>query len=126
MVVEPQRSKMRRHTSSPTDVTAPLLHDDKATPTEPPSNRLDPAPPAICYLAAVAYVYLCDQGIEHCRRLQKTGRTDVGELMIEWCILLVVYSIETLKNLEMLKLFGLNFYSLSQIKKQRIQYKELF
>ena len=87
---------MRRHTSSPTDVTAPLLHDDKATPAEPPSNRLEPAPPAICYLAAVAYVYLCDQGIEHCRRLQKTGNTDVGELTIEWCILLVVYSIETL------------------------------
>ena len=87
---------MRRHTSSPTDVTAPLLHDDKAKPAEPPSSRLEPAPPAVCYLVAVAYVYLCDQGVEHCRRLQKTGRTDVGELMIEWCILLVVYSIETL------------------------------
>ena len=69
---------MRRHTSSPTDVTAPLLHDDEAKPKEPPSNRLEPAPPAVCYLVAVAYVYLCDQGVEHCRRLQKTGRTDVG------------------------------------------------
>ena len=94
-VVEPQRSKMRRHTSSPTDVTAPLLQDEKPA-AEPPSNKLEPAPPAVCYLVAVAYVYLCDQGIEHCRRLQKTGNTDVGELTIEWCILLVVYSIETL------------------------------
>ena len=70
--------------------------NDEAKPAEPPSNRLEPAPPAVCYLIAVAYVYLCDQGVEHCRRLQKTGRTDVPELMIEWCILLVVYSIETL------------------------------
>ena len=96
LVVEPQRSKMRRHTSSPTDVTQPLLQDDEAKPKEAPSKHLAPAPPAVCYLIAVAYIYLCDQGIEHCRRLQKTGRTDVGELMIEWCILLVVYSIETL------------------------------
>ena len=64
---------MRRHTSSPTDVTAPLLHDDEAKPAEIPKDRLEPAPPAICYLVAVAYVYLCDQGIEHCGTFAEDG-----------------------------------------------------
>jgi len=90
--------RMRRNgsTPSPTDATAAIAHPDDAT-AKPaaPAKDLAPAPPWVCYLVAVAYIYLCDQGVEHCFRLQATGKTDVPHLTVEWCILLVVYSIET-------------------------------